>query len=596
MKKTSGKLQKEEIRLYRKLQTLLHKKNKEILARFKKDGLPSSDMDRKILVQPLTEAIEDYANIVLDNTSDAIERGMRRVVYELNKLKFGEKSIKAKLDYGFIKDFSIAIFDKIKKHIFEASKNTMNRLIGNVMDNLSKSYEEGYGYDKAAERLKDVFVNMETYELEMVARTEIASAENLGMLESEKELGVEYHKWRTARDERVRGNDPTDIADHVILEGQIVRVGDLFSNGLEYPGDRNGDISEWINCFVGDTLVTATEIKRVFRRFYKGKMITITTASGNKLTGTPNHPILTSDGWIPLNRLNLGNKVISTRDNIGDSLRNPNNNYIKTRIEEIYASSSKLLSEKRVSFKAGDFHTDRGGSEYIDIINMDSFLRDNINIIFSQFINKIRFPFTNVLESFFSGISSYNSFWDTNYSTPNSIMSLFYEPLSFNQRSLSHSNIHRFRAISGRDIAFRKIPINNISGNIKLFGKCFNRFPFLIQFYNFLIRQNNIVEFGINRDTVIKKSFPDNFVGNTVFFSDRFNRIPIPVTTDNIINIESNSFKGHVYNLQTKDNMYVSNNIITHNCRCTIMPYIPPEGYTVPELPYFYESDLRKVE
>lgn len=393
MKKTSGKLQKEEIRLYRKLQTLLHKKNKEILARFKKNGLPSSDMDRKILVQPLTEAIEDYANIVIDNTADAVERGMRRSVDELNKLKFGEKSIKAKLDYGFIKDFSIAIFDKIKKHIFEASKNTMNRLIGNVMDNLSKSYEEGYGYDKAAERLKDVFVNMETYELEMVARTEIAAQENLGMHEGNKELGVEYEKWRTARDADVRDS-------HQELEGQIVRVGDRFSNGLEYPGDRNGDISEWINCFVGDTLITATEIKRVFRRFYKGKMITITTASGNKLTGTPNHPILTSDGWIPLNRLNLGNKVISTRDNIGDSFRNPNNNYIKTRIEEIYASSSKLLSEKRVSFKAGDFHTDRGGSEYIDIINMDSFLRDNINIIFSQFINKIRFPFTNVLEVF----------------------------------------------------------------------------------------------------------------------------------------------------------------------------------------------------
>jgi len=241
LKKTSGKLQKEEIRLYRKLQTLLHKKNKEILARFKKDGLPSSDIDRKILVQPLTEAIEDYANIVIDNTADAVERGVRRSVDELNKLKFGEKSIKAKLDYGFIKDFSIAIFDKIKKHIFEASENTMNRLIGDVMDNLSQSYKEGYGYNKAAEMLKDVFVNMETYELEMVARTEIAGQENLGMHEGNKELGVEYEKWRTARDADVRDS-------HQELEGQIVRVGDRFSNGLEYPGDRSGPIEEWINC------------------------------------------------------------------------------------------------------------------------------------------------------------------------------------------------------------------------------------------------------------------------------------------------------------------------------------------------------------
>jgi SPP1 gp7 family putative phage head morphogenesis protein len=117
----------------------------------------------------------------------------------------------------------------------------MNRLIGDVMDNLRQSYEEGYGYNKAAERLEDVFTNMETSELEMVARTEIAGHENLGMHEANIELGVEYEKWKTARDADVRDS-------HQDLEGQIVRVGDRFSNGLEYPGDRSGSIEEWINC------------------------------------------------------------------------------------------------------------------------------------------------------------------------------------------------------------------------------------------------------------------------------------------------------------------------------------------------------------
>lgn len=587
MKKTSGKLQKEEIKLYRKLLTLIRKKNKEIFSRFKKLGrVPSNDLDIKQIVQPLEEVIEDYAEIVIENTEEAIRRGIARAV---RLLPTTEAKREFKIDFEFLEEFSPLIAQQIKEKTFVASEKTIRRLIGNLMENLRESYEAGFGYSKSAERLNEVFVNMETYELERVARTEIASAENLGMYESEIELGVEYHKWRTARDNIVRDS-------HQELEGEIVRVGEPFSNGLLYPGDRSGALEEFINCFVGDTLVTAIETKRIFRRFYKGEMITITTASGNKLTGTPNHPILTSNGWIPLNRLNLGNKVISTRGNIRGSFVNPNNNYIKTRIEEIYASSSKLLSEKRVSFKTGDFHTDRGGSEYIDIINMDSFLRDNTDIVFSQFINKISFPLTNILEGFFSGISSHNPFFNIDNPTSNSVMCLFYEPLSFNQRSLSHSNIHRFRTISGRDITFGKIPINNISGNIKLFGKGFNRFPFLIQLYNFLIRQNNIIKFGINRDTVISESFPDNFIGDTIFFSDGLNRIPIPVTTDNIINIESNNFRGYVYNLQTKDNMYISNNIITHNCRCTTVPVILPEGYTAPALPYFYESDLIKVE
>jgi len=549
--------------------------------------VPSNDLDIKQIVQPLEEAIEDYAEIVIENTEEAIRRGIARAV---RLLPTTEAKREFKIDFEFLEEFSPLIAQQIKEKTFVASEKTIRRLIGNLMENLRESYEAGFGYSKSAERLNEVFTNMETYELERVARTEIASAENLGMYESEIELGVEYHKWRTARDERVRNS-------HEELEGQIVKVGDRFSNGLEYPGDRSGPIEEWINCFIGSTLVTATETKRVFRRFYEGETITITTAFGNKLTGTPNHPILTSNGWIPLNRLNPGDKIIATRDNIRDSSINPNDNYIKTRIEEIYTASSKLFPKKRIISGTDDFHTDGRGSKYIDIVNMNSFLRDNFNIIFSQFINKISFPFTNILESFFSGISFCNSFWNRDYSFSNGVMGFFCNPLSLSWRCLGHSDIHGFRAISNKYAILGKIPINNISGNIKLFGKGFSRFSFLIQLYNFLIRQNNIIKFGINRDTIIEKSFPDNFIGDTIFFSDGLNRIPIPVTTDNIINIESNNFRGYVYNLQTKDNMYISNNIITHNCRCTIMPFLMPEGYTAPSgMNFFYESDLVKAE
>jgi len=80
-------------------------------------------------------------------------------------------------------------------------------------------------------------------ELERVARTEIASKENLGMYMSEQELDVEYHQWKTARDERVRDS-------HVDMEGEITRVGSPFSNGMMYPGDfsSGADLGELINC------------------------------------------------------------------------------------------------------------------------------------------------------------------------------------------------------------------------------------------------------------------------------------------------------------------------------------------------------------
>lgn len=200
--------------------------------------MPSNDLDIKYLVEPLNEAIEDYAEIVIENTEDAIRRGIARAI---NLLPTTKAKREFKIDFEFLEEFSPLIAQQIKEKTFVASEKTIRRLIGNLMENLRESYEAGFGYSKSAERLNEVFVNMETYELERVARTEIASAENLGMYESEIELGVEYHKWRTARDNIVRDS-------HEELEGQIVRVGEPFSNGLLYPGDRSGALEEFINC------------------------------------------------------------------------------------------------------------------------------------------------------------------------------------------------------------------------------------------------------------------------------------------------------------------------------------------------------------
>jgi len=53
------------------------------------------------------------------------------------------------------------------------------------------------------------------------------------------------------------------------------------------------------------------------------------------------------------------------------------------------------------------------------------------------------------------------------------------------------------------------------------------------------------------------------------------------VVVDRVVKASVVGFAGHVYNLQTTEGWYVSNGIITHNCRCTVLPItrdIP--GYT----------------
>lgn len=131
---------------------------------------------------------------------------------------------------------------------FEASKTTMDKVTGRVMDSLKNSYEQGHGIDKAAQHLKTEFTDLSNHGLKRIARTEINSAQNQGSHLTMKQLGVEYKQWWNAQDDRVRGDGPHDVADHISLHGQIIRVGDTFENGLLYPGDMSGEIEEWIEC------------------------------------------------------------------------------------------------------------------------------------------------------------------------------------------------------------------------------------------------------------------------------------------------------------------------------------------------------------
>lgn len=140
-----------------------------------------------------------------------------------------------------------AITYNLNNKIFVASHHTMNRVDNLVMDNLSQSYNDGLGIEEAKNRLTVKYNGLKGWEARRIARTEINSAQNDACYDMCNELGCEYIQWWTAQDERVR-DGTKGSADHRKLHGKIVRMGTAFSNGLLYPGDREGSISEWINC------------------------------------------------------------------------------------------------------------------------------------------------------------------------------------------------------------------------------------------------------------------------------------------------------------------------------------------------------------
>jgi len=244
---------REENKLYEKLKKLFHKQFKKVMSQLKKEGLPSSDLQRKGLLYSLTDMGEEYVDVVIEGTQEALQYGRQDMFNKLGR----EGYLKVKkmvmpttyerpslipplLELEFF-EFSPEILRAIRNKTFIASQATMDRIIGDIMENLSESYAQGLGIDDAAEELGKVFTSMEDFELRRVARTEINQAQNKGAFYTEQELEVDYHKWNTSIDGRQRES-------HERMDQQIVRVGEPFENGLLYPGDTSGDIEEWINC------------------------------------------------------------------------------------------------------------------------------------------------------------------------------------------------------------------------------------------------------------------------------------------------------------------------------------------------------------
>jgi len=206
------------------------------------NNMPSTASQRNQLLQIFEEIEDDYNDIMIEEAIQNAQLGKTGTISELHRLGVF-------LDIG-PDEYSLSdhAYDLLRQHVFEASEHTLNRMKSDVMETITESYDEGLGIDDTVEEIRDHFEMMEDYELERIARTEVVGHQNEGRFLTEEELGVEYHQWWTAEDERVRGLDPNDVADHVIMHGEIVRVGDEFSNGLLHPGDHGGPIEEWINC------------------------------------------------------------------------------------------------------------------------------------------------------------------------------------------------------------------------------------------------------------------------------------------------------------------------------------------------------------
>lgn len=241
-----------EERLTKKLSDLMAGLEKQVIARLLENKGAVAGSDLKKIVKPLTDSLETFSNQIVSEAEPIAELGRKQVMDTLLQSKA--------ITVGY-KPFSTPVKERLIAHLFEASELTMERIVGDVMANITNSYNEGLGIDDAANRLQEVFVDLKGYEAKRIARTEINGAQQWGA-EQTVEQYASYKQWIASEDERVRGDPngeyPAEAGEpsHYHMHGQVVKTDEDFTmmdgfgmpiGPINYPGDRAAPIAWWIN-------------------------------------------------------------------------------------------------------------------------------------------------------------------------------------------------------------------------------------------------------------------------------------------------------------------------------------------------------------
>ena len=202
-----------------------------------------------LITEPIMNSHDEYYEILKQYVSREYRLGTQeaeRLIRQLNRNRVANKSTKPKARAFLKRTFELfgihaTAEEDLLTRVFIASERTLARVDRSIMDIITLGYKSGNGINSVANELTRRFDQLQTWESKRIARTEIHNAHNRGTMDKYQEYGVEYTMWIAADDERTRES-------HLEINGEIIRLGDTYSNGLKYPGDTDGPIEEWINC------------------------------------------------------------------------------------------------------------------------------------------------------------------------------------------------------------------------------------------------------------------------------------------------------------------------------------------------------------
>lgn len=354
------------------------------------------------------------------------------------------------------------------------------------------------------------------------------------------------------------------------------------ATGYGTPGGLCG-----ANCVVEGTLVHGPEVAAAYRREYSGEVVTIRTRRNHEVTVTPNHPVLTTEGWVPAHLVHAGSHVFSAcmPDGVPVGV-GPYENDVPARIEDKFEALGDAFGVHTLLGSAADFHGDGVADGDVDVVLVDGGLVGD-----GESHGGEQAPDDGLLDaSWFARLGlAVRPSDEVGVGTllpPDSIVGGCTEGSSLVCRHARESRPHRGAPVLG---------------GVSVLGEtlAYDHVPRAHADRDFVLCHSGLVEpddlgvvklepSPVGRKAELGEAVANDLPGDSELGRDGFEREPFVVEPDEVVSVDVNPFfRGHVYNLQTRNGWYFANSIVTHNCRHSFGPWMhwqkPPYSHTPDE-------------
>lgn len=398
-------------------------------------------------------------------------------------------------------------------------------------------------------------------------------------LEVEVKRGVALNIMENAR------TDPGDVRFARVPQGETTCdfCIMLASRGpIYYTEESAGAFSKFhAHCVTGDTTVVGKGLLAGLRRDYKGPLISITTCNGRKLTVTPNHPVLTTSGWVLAGDLKEGDGLICTRLANWHEAGAPDVKDVPPTAKEIFESASLFDSTRfdsvpiAAEYLDGEVITDCD----IKVVNPDGFLKRATDSSVGKPLNHGRFAATDS-DTARVGLSF-------NVDGASDFLFDGHDPSS--DRIVCSSNLSRpsllahlgcpndagTASIPDGDTSISKESSDNRSAHTHPVCNAKDALTALVRFDKPFWHKNLL---AASLDAIALENAKDSVVSDAELACNLTRTFPSEIEIDNVSLLGVSEVSCHVYNLSTTGGWYVSSGFITHNCDCKIVPFFNTES------------------